>query len=89
MQVLTGLRKRLETSTRDQSCEIEVENFDPPAASGEVGEVCDGQGGAELDLEVREEGAAAGEDGQQVGNIVPGPDTQPRQLTTSPAIVFI
>ena len=45
------------------TCGLEVENFDPPAARGEVGEVSEGERRTELDLEVGEEGAAAGEDG--------------------------
>ena len=49
-----------------------------------MGEVCEGERLAELDLEVREEGAAGGEDGQELGNIVPGPDTEPRQLGGAP-----
>ena len=53
-----------------------------------MGEVCEGERLAELDLEVREEGAAGGEDGQQLGDIVPGPDTEPRQLATPPGKLY-
>ena len=71
------------------TCGLQVEDFDPPAACGEVGEVCEGQRLTELDLEVREERAAGGEDGQQLGHIVPGPDTQSGQLAATPDNKFL
>ena len=71
-------------TSRLLTCGLQVENFDPPAACGEVGEVCEGERLAELDLEVRQERTAGGEDGQQLGHIVPGLDTQPCQLAASP-----
>ena len=46
------------------TCGLQVEDFNLPAAGGEVGEVGEGQRLTELDLEVREKGAAGREDGQ-------------------------
>ena len=51
-------------------------------------EVCEGQGLAELDLQVIEEVAGGGEDWKELGQVVPRPDIQSPQLTAPPDIRY-
>ena len=66
------------------TCGLQVESPNLTTARGEEGEVCEGERLAELDLQVKEKVTGAGEDGDQLGEIISGPDTQSAQLTASP-----
>ena len=66
------------------TCGLQVESPNLTTARGEEGEVCEGERLAELDLQVKEKVTGAGEDGDQLWEIISGPDTQSAQLTATP-----
>ena len=68
------------------TCGLQVESPNLSTARGEEGEVGEGERLAELDLQVVQEVAGGGEDGDELREVVTCPDTQSAQLTAAPAI---